>query len=266
MMVAAESSRQPLYYEAAELVNKRRRIQEGDQDEINDLLRNTAITPDDKSTLFELFVLFRFIRALDDIRSDSATLETIEAGKNEIARFETSPEILLYHDKTPDEPDASFEMDESFGDDDELSRSDRVQKVAKEFTNDYFDEGYRNYTGRPDVLVLQVKDPDRDEYEYLITEVKNSTNKSTIKRGVRETLEYLAFLQVEDPKGSKEYIHENTSSDIFGSECRGLLVVRDLDKDTRSFDDQSSEMKILQASELEENLPKMLVAAFGGLN
>ncbi len=268
MLVSAESSRQPLYFEAAELVKRRRRIQEGDPDEIEDLLRKTAITPDDESTLFELYVLFRFISILDeDLRSDSVTLETIGPDKNEIARFDGNPEMVLYHNKSAKDRDISFDVDESFEELDGLSRSDRVQKVAKEFTDSYFEEGYQNYTGRPDIIILEMCNKERNEYEYLITEVKNTTSKSTIKRGIKETLEYLAFLQVKDPDtGSKEYVHENTEDDIFGSKCKGLLVIRDLGKETKGFDDQSDEMKVLQASELEGNLEKMIREAFSSFS
>ncbi len=267
MLVSAESSRQPLYFEAADLVKRRRRIQEGDPDEIEDLLRKTAITPDDESTLFELYVLFRFIRVLENMRDDSVTLETIERDKNEIARFDGNPEMVLYHNTSAADRDISFDIDESFGDSNDLSRSDRVQKVAKTFTDNYFEEGYENYTGRPDTLVLEIKNTERNEYEYLIAEVKDSTSKSTIRRGIRETLEYLAFLQVKDPDTkTKQYAHDNTEDDIFGSKCKGLLAIRDLDTKTQDFEEQSSEMKVLQASELEDDLPKMIREAFGSLS
>lgn len=263
MLVSAETSRQPLYFEAAKLVDKRRKIQEGDPDEIENLLRRTAITPDDDSTLFELYVLFRFIEVLENLRDDSVTLETIEPDKNEIARFDGDPQMVLYHDTSAGDRDISFSVDESFEEFDKLSRSDRVQKVAKDFTDSYFKEGYQNYTGRPDILVLEINDKESNEYEYLVTEVKNSTSKSTIRSGIRETLEYLAFLQVNNPKtGEKEYVHDNTEEDIFGSQCKGLLVIRDLDKETQSFDSQPSEMKILQASELSNGLSKMIKEAF----
>lgn len=266
MLVSAESSRQPLYFEAAELVNKRRKIQEGDPDEIEELLRKTSITPDDESTLFELYVLFRFIDILENLHSESVTLETIEPGKNEIAKFEGNPEMVLYHDQSVADRDISFDVDESFDEFDNLSRSDRVQKVAKDVTRSYFEEGYENYTGRPDVLILEVNDRERNEYEYLVTEVKNSTNKATIKRGVKETLEYVAFLQVKNPDtGDREYVHDNSEDDIFGSKSKGLLVIRDIDKETQDFDEQPSEMKVLQASELENELPKMVKDAFDSL-
>lgn len=267
MLISAESSRQPLYTDAAELVKKRREIQEGDEKEMERLLDNTAITPDDESILFELYVLFRFIEALENVRGETVALETIRPDQNEIARFEADPEMVLYHDQSAGDRGVSFELDESFDGQDNLSRSDRVQKAAKEFSDNYFDEGVSNYTGRPDILVLEINDSRSNDYEYLITEVKDTTNKSTIKRGIRETLEYLAFLQVEKP-GDKnsEYIHSNTEGDLFGSTCKGLLVVRDLERETQEFEEQSSEMKVLQASSLEDSLEKVVKKALSGLD
>lgn len=265
MLISAESNRQPLYTEAAELVKKRREIQEGDEKEMEKLLNNTTITPDDKSTLFELYVLFRFIEALEKVRNETVRLETIKSGKNEIARFEDDPEMVLYHDQSAGDRDVSFEVNESFEEQDNLSRSDRVHKVAKEFSDNYFAEGVSSYTGRPDILVLEINDSDSNNYEYLITEVKDTTNKGTIKRGIRETLEYLAFLQVKKPgEGNPEYIHPNTEDGLFGSRCKGLLVVRDLERDTQDFDEQSSEMKVLQASSLRGNLEEVIRTAFSG--
>lgn len=267
MLISAESSRQPLYTDAAELVKKRREIQEGDEKEMERLLDNTAITPDDESILFELYVLFRFIEALENVRGETVALETIRPDQNEIARFEADPEMVLYHDQSAGDRGVSFELDESFDGQDNLSRSDRVQKVAKEFSDNYFDEGVSNYTGRPDILVLEINDSRSNDYEYLITEVKDTTNKSTIKRGIRETLEYLAFLQVEKPGDENfEYIHSNTEGELFGSTCKGLLVVRDLERETQEFEEQSSEMKVLQASSLEDSLEKVVKTAFSGLD
>ncbi|SIS21035.1 hypothetical protein SAMN05421752_13115 [Natronorubrum thiooxidans] len=74
------------------------------------------------------------------------------------------------------------------------SRTDQVQLVAQGVVGNHFDKDYQNYTGRPDVIVLEIISEDDGEHEYLIVEIKNSTNEDTIRRDVKETLEYLAFL------------------------------------------------------------------------
>lgn len=92
------------------------------------------------------------------------------------------------------------------------SRTDKVQLEAQEIAGDYFKKEFRNHTGRPDVIVLEVIGDEADQHEYLITEVKNSTSTDTIRRGIKETLEYLAFLRV-----NEEYAFGPTPEDYFGS-------------------------------------------------
>ncbi|NKE37536.1 hypothetical protein GWG54_17325 [Natronococcus sp. JC468] len=47
------------------------------------------------------------------------------------------------------------------------------------------------------VTLLEIISGDGDQ-EYLIVEVKNSTSEDTIRRGIKETLEYLAFLRLNE--------------------------------------------------------------------
>jgi len=92
-----------------------------------------------------------------------------------------------------------------------------------------------------------------DEREYFITEVKNSTRTDTIRQGIKETLEYLAFLRVDD-----EFVFDEASGETyFGNGSNGLLVIQDLKDETVNLEGQSeSAITILQASELEDKLQK----------
>ena len=87
--------------------------------------------------------------------------------------------------------------------------------------------------------------------------MKHSTREETIRTGIKETLEYLAFLRI-----NEDYVFgRNTSDemDIFGSGWNGLLVVQDLDQEAPSVDEQEDEpITILQAKELTEELPGIL--------
>ena len=80
--------------------------------------------------------------------------------------------------------------------------------------------------------------------------IKIQDLRDTIRREIKETLEYLAFLRV-----NEEFVFGREDQDVFGSGWNGLLVVQDLDDETASWDEQSDqEITILQASELEEKL------------
>ncbi len=252
MLTTAADSRHEIYRDAASLLRARRRLFRGEPDDIRALLEETAIAPDTDS-LFELFVLFRFVATLEDLRESQPQFKTIATDRQEVARFEGETEIVLYHDNSARDRKLSFvavpdEEKESF------SRTEQVQLTAKKISSDYFGTEFRDHTGRPDVIVLEIVSEADDHHEYLITEVKNSANEKTIRRGVKETLEYLAFLQVDD-----EFVFGADEEDYFGSGYNGLLVVQDLDRETAAPEDQSDgEITILQASELEAELEGIL--------
>ncbi len=98
----------------------------------------------------------------------------------------------------------------------------------------YFDNDYQNHTGHPDVIALKIISEDDSEHEYLIVEVKNSTNEDTIRRGVKETLEYLAFLRV-----NEDFVFGRDDGEYFGSGWNRLLVVQDPTSETASLEEQA---------------------------
>jgi len=255
MITEAIHSRQALYRDAAKILQTHQRLHDGHPDEIRDLLNKTAITPDDEDTLFELFVLFRFVATLEQFYDEQFVFNTIRSGRQEVARIDGETEIVLYHDNSAADRDLSFLAypDETS---DALSRTESVQTTAKSVANQYFtDKEFTNHTGRPDIIVLEVNPPGSNQREYLITEVKNSTRTDTIRQGIKETLEYLAFLRVDD-----EFVFgEESGESFFGNGSNGLLVIQDLQNKTVDLDGQSnSAIKILQASELENKLQRLL--------
>ena len=254
MLTTAADSRHEVYRDAAKLVRSRERLFRGEADEIRRLLKQTAIAPDDEDRLFELFVLFRFVATLEDLRNTQPKFQTIATNRQEIARFEGEKKVVLYHDNSANDRNLSFLAVPDDGEEEIHSRSDRVQLVAKEIATNYFKRKFDNHTGRPDVIVLEIISEDENEHEYLITEVKNSVNEDTIRQGIKETLEYLAFLRV-----NKEFVFGREDGDIFGSGWNGLLVVQDIDDETASWEEQSDqEIAILQASELEDKLKHVI--------
>ncbi|WP_423746717.1 hypothetical protein [Haladaptatus sp. SPP-AMP-3] len=259
MVDTAAESRQPIYRDAAALLEQRRRLFEGDREQLERLLTETAITPDDDETLLELFVLFRFIATLEELHETSAQFETIKTGRQEVAQLtnESGTEIAVYHDNSARDRDLSFRTRPD-GDQDVPSRTEKVHMTGFDIANDYFqDREFQNHTGRPDIIVLEITHPD-GEHDYLITEVKNSANTKTIRQGIKETLEYLAFLQQDD-----EFMYGDAVTEgYFGDGWNGLLVIQDLVEETASLEEQDNEIKILQASEVATALEKVLKQFF----
>ena len=255
MVTEAANSRQALYRDAASILQTHQRLHEGHPEAIRRLLDKTAITPDDEDTLFELFVLFRFVATLEELSEESATFNTIRSGRQEVARIEGDTELVLYHDSSAPDRDLSF-LAYPDGESDELSRTEKVQTTARSVANQYFtDQEFTNHTGRPDLIVLEINPSESDGREYFITEVKNSTRTDTIRQGIKETLEYLAFLRVDD-----DFVFDGESNEsYFGNGSNGLLVIQDIQDETVDLDGQTeSAIKILQASELENKLQQLL--------
>ncbi|RBI59991.1 hypothetical protein DMJ13_20095 [halophilic archaeon] len=257
MRNTAADSRQPIYRDAATLLDQRRRLFNGDPDQLETLLAETAITPDDDETLLELFVLFRFIATLEDLHETNAQFETIKTDRQEIAQLtnDDGTEIAVYHDNSAHDRGLSFRSTPD-GDQAGLSRTEKVHTTGFDIANNYFhDREFQTHTGRPDIIVLEITHPDGDQ-DYLITEVKNSTNTGTIRQGIKETLEYLAFLRQDN-----EFVYGDNAitENYFGDGWNGLLVIQDLVEETAALDEQQdNEIKILQASEVEPALEGVL--------
>lgn len=255
MLTTAEHSRQVVYRDAAELLRTRQRLHDGHSDELHNLLDETAITPDDQARLFELYVLFRFISTLETLQETQPVFQTIKSGRQEIARIDGEQKIIVYHDKSASNRGLSFHTDSVPGDR-ELTRAEQVQQTARSVASNYFNKEFQNHTGRPDVIVLEVKTHEPLQYEYLIAEVKHSTREETIRTGIKETLEYLAFLRV-----NEQYVfgEHSQGENYFGSGWNGLLVVQDLEQDTMSVAEQVDEpITIVEASNLDEDLEQVL--------
>ena len=252
MLQRASESRQDVYRTAASLLREYRAMRRGEPEAVRKLLNRTAITPDDDETLFELFVLFRYISAIEEFSTDEFTLRTIESGSQEVARLSngTGESIVLYHDNSARDRGISFISDIDDKEREQLSRTEQIHHEAHRTANTYFaDAEFSTATGRPDVIVLEI---DRaDQTEYLITEVKYSTRPETIRSGIKETLEYLAFL-----RSGGELVHDE--DEVFGTGWNGVLVTQDMeDVETADLNEQRS-IRILQASELEEKLETVL--------
>lgn len=252
MIERCAESRQEIYRDAASLIDRYRETLAGDADALRELLERTAITPSDDETLFELYVLFRYVSAIESLSDEEFTMRTIESGSQEVARLTTEDdkEVVLYHDNSARDREISFISNISEKSEEDLSRTEHIHREAQRITDTYFsDTEFRTATGRPDVIVLEIQQG--SESEYLITEIKHSWRPGTIRSGIKETLEYLTFLRQDN-----ELVHDEP--DIFGSGWNGVLVVQDLpDTKTADVGDQRS-IRILQASEVEDALPAVL--------
>lgn len=255
MIETAQSSRQKIYRKASELLEDRRKIFDGDKQALTELLQETAITPDDEETLLELYVLFSFISEIETIESENFSLDTIETGTQRVATLEgKEKEIAVYHDSS-----AKKEMGIEFKfnpkkdvEDRDYSRPEKVELKSREIIEDYFKKNTVNTTGRPDVILVEIVDKESEDRDYFITEVKNSTNEKTVRRGIKEALEYLAFLRTDE-----DFVY---SDDVFGGDKSGLVVVQDFEdgRNVQELDEQSGPIRIVEASKLRDIIGELI--------
>ena len=252
MLQRAETARNDVYRDAAGLLRDHKQSRSGNEAAIKDLLESTLITPDDEETLFELYVLFRYIEAVEDHQNGETSVATIETDRQEVAKIESDEgaDVVLYHDNSAADRDLSFIPEPLEKSDAALTRTEQIQRRARRIVDQYFEENrFERRTNRPDVIVLEIQH--QYQHEYLITEVKYSTKPETIQQGIKETLEYLAFLRRDDTLVFSD-------SSPFGSGWNGVLVTQDInERETASLDDQET-IRIVQASELDEFLPNIL--------
>lgn len=257
MVQQALDSRNKVYRNAAEKLIALQKLREGDREEMERLLESTAITPDDRETLLELFVLFKFISVIQensDKKIKMKTMKAVKKDKKHTASLQDEEEIRLYHNTSG--RDGMKFKDKLKGKNseeyDKYGRSQKIQVRTREIYSEYTGIKQKHYTERPDVLALEMKDG--NDFKYIITEVKDSTSNNKIKEGIRETLRYLAFMQLNED-------YRTNDDEVFGN-CNGLLVIQDLDEEDRNedeADDQDFEIEIAEVSEVEETVKQMLI-------
>ena len=252
MLVTAENARNEIYREAAELLREHRHSRQGDERALRELLETTLITPENEEVLFELYVLFRYVAAIENHQEGQTTVSTIETDRQEVARIESDEgvDVVLYHDNSARDRNLSFVPEPIEKTDAQLTRAERIRRESRRVVERYFEDvGFDLRSNRPDVIVLEVRH--EDQYRYLISEVKYSDRPETVRRGVLETLEYLAYLRQD---GRLVFADDSP----FGSGWNGVLVVQDIEDHQTALPQDQQTIRILQASELDDFLPDVL--------
>jgi hypothetical protein len=219
MIESVKKSRSSLYRDAANLLDRYRRLtaQDIDTEEAASLLRNTFIRPSETERLFELYWVFRILGEYDNAR-----FKLIEEGSDGVvARWEEDGyEYKLFHDSVGG---MTFSEDADLEDapDDGYFRrvvhvDNKFEDLRSELLNEGTDDGL--WGGRPDVLIER-RDGDDELDEVFIGEVKYTRYKGYAAQGLRELLEYMVFA-----KESVGYVEEESDPFDFHN-VRGMLFV-----------------------------------------
>lgn len=202
-LTAARTAREPLYTEAYDLYDSYRQLQSNRYDDpaAQALLRETLVVPERVPRLFELFCVFKLIRALSELYP-RLSLQVIEPGASEIAILESDTyRIDVYHDQQGSlqfhEPLEDVEAETPY-----FRRYQDVLETHVELMDAFLGRSAATalYSGRPDVVVEVYRKESGTSLPrgVLLGEIKYTESEGTFARGLRELLEYARFARIGD--------------------------------------------------------------------
>lgn len=274
MVQSAKSSRKQFYRTAAERMEWRGRLLEGRRDAIESLFESGVIEPP-IDRLFELFVVFQLLQALEKTVGRTGRVRPIEGGGDALAQV-GQPPIYVYHESsadsenlrfpsmpTPEREDIESQTYQSQRTDSEwLKRSRAVAYWTEQVKSDLWGSTSSAHTGRPDAILVSPRSKDStDSLEILIVEVKNSNSRKTINQGINELLRYIAYATTTATSPSTFLFPQSPDDGPFTPNVRGLLAVQDIELQA-STEFVDLPVTIIEASDLETRLPKVLSRVF----
>lgn len=237
---AVKQSRSVFYQQAATLLDRYRRLmrQELDSEDARAILNQTLIAPDEPEVLFELYWLFQILDAYEGVQyrvltDDRAESSVIAAWEHDGVRY------VMSHDATG----RSVRFNESIDPgtvepDGYLYRMNEVLAKWQSLSAQLLDRSGQGslWGGRPDILLERFEPTEQGDWELeqvFVGEVKYTSDANYATAGLRELLEYMAFVK---QRGKDSDYVEHHSNLLKSVEVKGLLFVGTLDIDATSPD------------------------------
>jgi hypothetical protein len=243
MIESVKRSRSPLYREAAVLLDRYRRLmrRELTDQEAREVLNNTMIAPAVTETLFELYWIFRLLDTFEDVEFRVIR----DQNPSVIASWETDgSKYTLYHNATGDQSRFREELrDTPAAEDAYLLRMQEVLRTWQDLKGQLLDLGGSDtlWGGRPDIVLEKTNVDESGAWELdqvFVGEVKYTTNPDYAAAGLRELLEYMAFVR----RKSDDHYVESVDNVLGSHDVRGLLFVDQL----KTYSDGESDIDIVQ--------------------
>ena len=235
---SVKRSRSAFYREAAQLLDRYRQLMqhELDADEAREILNHTLIAPEKTETLFELYWIFRILDAFD--AAQYRVLADWRENPSIVAQWQQDDSrFVLSHDSTGQALTFSESIDsETIEPDGYLYRLNEVLGRWQSLSEELLGRGGNNslWGGRPDIVLERFEEDDDGEWvveDVFIGEVKYTQDVGYVATGLRELLEYMAF--VRHSNGDGDYVEDPDDLLDSVSVC-GLLFVDELNRDTES--------------------------------
>lgn len=202
MINDTRDSRMFVYAQAADLLDQyysltnpsRWHTIEDYHSKITEFFRKTFITPANADTLFELYWAIKVIRNLPG----QASLEVIDSTSGELACAEDDYfKYEVYHDRIPEDLGFSIGIEElANGDNQYAQRLYWSRKRLRRLGQEIFGRSADSiWGGRPDILVVIRSKVTGDLVKLIIGEVKNTVEKGYAAEGLKQLLDYIAFVK-----------------------------------------------------------------------
>lgn len=230
---SVKRSRSVFYQEAAELLDQYRQLMrhELDAEEARDILNHTIIAPEKTETLFELYWVFSLLntfdsaeyRVLAEWRESPSTVAQWEQDESRfVLSHDSTGEALTFHEKLESQKIES---------DGYLFRLKEVLTRWQLLSKELLDRGGSDslWGGRPDIVLERFEKNADEEWvveDVFIGEVKYTQDTDYVATGLRELLEYMAFVRHAD--GNQDYV-EDMEHVLESITVRGLLFTDALD-------------------------------------
>lgn len=229
MLQETAKHRNPLYSEAAKLYILYRRLhtKKLNEEEIQKLLQQTFVTPDEPSVLFELYWAVQLIKQ----NGDNAKLELLDGRKNLFANWSDDQyKYELYHDSAGSNNllfnvgiEEAKEVYHPY-----IERKIESMTQASQLSAQAFGSSIGQgslWSGRPDLLVEVYEKNTGKLVKVVIGEVKHTNNIEYAKVGLRELVDYMKFI-----KGSSgQYLTGKKDIEIMGMLFLDNVFVKQFD-------------------------------------
>jgi len=219
VLVKTLQHRNKLYRDAAALLMLYRKLMGGNSNasDIERVLAETLIVPEDRNVLFELYWIVQLIKS----NTDTSQLYLMNGKQNVVASLEKDTfTYFLYHDSTGSH-NIKFqvnidEVENSMNP--YLTRIHTASLSYKELANKYFNEDKSDvfWRGRPDFIIEKYDQTTNQLTKVVIGEIKNTTDQAYASTGLAELIDYLHLIKWMDGR----YLY---GTDV---ELKGVLCLR----------------------------------------
>jgi len=214
--------RNRLYRDAAKLLLFYRSLMNGQysKEDLEVLLRETFIAPDNVDVLFELYWVVQIIRQ----NTENSRLHLLDGSQNMVASWETADySYIIYHDSTGSNDILFHVRSNEIADSNHpyLTKKYRSFTESRRLAQSIFGRKKEQFLwqGRPDILVEVYHKSTNQLDKIVIGEVKNTANIDYAITGMEELLDYIYFMK----NDRANYVLDS------GTMVQGILCVGDIE-------------------------------------